>query len=460
MTLPENEAVSINPATGQMISSLPWAPAQEVGDAIARSAKGYLQWRHCSVYDRAAKLRALGNVLRKHCEKMAQMICCEMGKPILQARAEVAKSADLCDWYAEHGPAMLAAEATQVTSQAVIEYRPLGPVLAIMPWNFPLWQVMRGAVPILLAGNSYLLKHAPNVLGCAALIMEMFNEADFPPGVFGWVNATNEGVSQAINDPRIAAVTVTGSVRAGSAIGAQAGAALKKCVLELGGSDPFIVLNDADLDLAVRAAVAGRYQNTGQVCAAAKRFIVESGVAQQFTDRFVAAVRQLKMGDPLVEHNDLGPMARADLRDELHQQVLKTLQQGAIVLLGGEKVAGKGNYYPATVLGNVMPSMTAFREELFGPVAAITVAQDAAQALALANDSEFGLSATVITASEENAHYFAEHLECGGVFINGFSASDARVAFGGVKKSGVGRELSRFGLHEFCNIQTVWKDRR
>lgn len=409
---------------------------------------------------RAQKLRDLGAALRNRAEEMAQTISREMGKPILQARAEVAKSAGLCDWYAEHGPAMLRAEPTLVENHnAVIEYRPLGPILAVMPWNFPLWQVLRGAVPILLAGNSYLLKHAPNVLGSADLIGQIFADAGFPEGVFGWVNATNDGVSQAINDRRIAAVTVTGSVRAGAAIGAQAGAALKKCVLELGGSDPFIVLNDADLDLAVKAAVAGRYQNTGQVCAAAKRFIVEAGIADTFTRRFVDAVAALKMGAPEEEENYLGPMARFDLRDELHQQVQATLAEGATLLLGGEKISGEGNYYAPTVLTNVTPSMTAFRQELFGPVATVTVAKDAEHALTLANDSDFGLSATVFTADAALADKFSRELECGGVFINGFSASDARVAFGGVKKSGFGRELSHFGLHEFCNVQTVWKDR-
>jgi len=457
---PATHALSVNPANGETLATYPWATAAEVEQAIALADRGFRQWRNESVTHRAQKLRDLATALRARAEEMAQMMSREMGKPILQARAEVTKSAGLCDWYAEHGPAMLAAEPTQVENQkAVIEYRPLGPVLAVMPWNFPLWQVLRGAVPILLAGNSYLLKHAPNVLGSATLIGEMFADAGFAPGVFGWVNATNDGVSQAINDRRIAAITVTGSVRAGAAIGAQAAAALKKCVLELGGSDPFIVLNDADLDLAVKAAVAGRYQNTGQVCAAAKRFIVEEGIAEQFTERFVAAAAALKMGAPDNEENYLGPMARFDLRDELHQQVQATLNEGATLLLGGEKVAGAGNYYPATVLGNVTPEMTAFRQELFGPVAAITVAKDAEHALMLANDSDFGLSATVFTADAQRAEAFARQLECGGVFINGYSASDARVAFGGVKKSGFGRELSHFGLHEFCNIQTVWKDR-
>ncbi|MDQ4327628.1 succinate-semialdehyde dehydrogenase [Klebsiella michiganensis] len=461
MNLSATHAISVSPTTGETLSSVPWASEQQVDAAIALAEQGYRQWRNVSVTERAATLRNVGSAMRARGEALAQMISREMGKPIAQARGEVAKSANLCDWYAEHGPAMLNTEATLVEdNKAVIEYRPMGAILAVMPWNFPVWQVLRGAVPILLAGNSYLLKHAPNVLGSAAMIGEIFAAAGVPDGVFGWVNATNDGVSQMINDPRIAAVTVTGSVRAGKAIGAQAGAALKKCVLELGGSDPFIVLNDADLDEAVKAAVIGRYQNTGQVCAAAKRFIVEAGIAEAFTQKFVAAAAALKMGDPRDEQNYIGPMARFDLRDELHEQVSATLKEGATLLLGAEKIEGAGNYYAPTVLGNVTAEMTGFREELFGPVATITEARDADHALALANDSEFGLSATVYTTSEAQAQRFADELECGGVFINGYCASDARVAFGGVKKSGFGRELSHFGLHEFCNVQTVWRDRR
>ncbi len=461
MNLSATHAISVSPTTGETLSSVPWASEQQVDAAIALAEQGYRQWRNVSVAERAATLRNVGSAMRARGEALAQMISREMGKPIAQARGEVAKSANLCDWYAEHGPAMLNTEATLVEdNKAVIEYRPMGAILAVMPWNFPVWQGLRGAVPILLAGNSYLLKHAPNVLGSAAMIGEIFAAAGVPDGVFGWVNATNDGVSQMINDPRIAAVTVTGSVRAGKAIGAQAGAALKKCVLELGGSDPFIVLNDADLDEAVKAAVIGRYQNTGQVCAAAKRFIVEAGIAEAFTQKFVAAAAALKMGDPRDEQNYIGPMARFDLRDELHEQVSATLKEGATLLLGAEKIEGAGNYYAPTVLGNVTAEMTGFREELFGPVATITEARDADHALALANDSEFGLSATVYTTSEAQAQRFADELECGGVFINGYCASDARVAFGGVKKSGFGRELSHFGLHEFCNVQTVWRDRR
>lgn len=458
---PATHAISINPYNGERLSALPWSTAQDIEQALQLAAVGFRDWKQTTVAYRAQKLRDIGQALRVRGEEMAQCITREMGKPIKQARAEVAKSAALCDWYAEHGPAMLDAEPTQVENQqAVIEYRPLGTILAVMPWNFPLWQVLRGAVPILLAGNSYLLKPAPNVTGCAKIISQVFTDAAIPAGVYGWLNADNQGVSTLINDARIAAVTVTGSVRAGAAIGAQAGAALKKCVLELGGSDPFIVLNDADLDLAVQAAVAGRYQNSGQVCAAAKRFILEEGIAECFTERFVAAAAALKQGDPLAEESELGPMARADLRDELHQQVQATIAEGAQLRLGGEKLSGAGNFYPATVLTNVTPEMTAFREELFGPVAAIAVAKSAEHALELANNSDFGLSATLFTADEARALEMAARLECGGVFINGFSASDARVAFGGVKKSGFGRELSHFGLHEFCNVQTVWKNRR
>ena len=389
------------------------------------------------------------------------MITREMGKPVAQARGEIEKCAQLCVWYAENGPAMLSAEPTQVEGgKARIEYRPLGPILAVMPWNFPIWQVLRGAVPTLLAGNTFVLKHAPNVMGSAYLLLDAFKRAGFPEGVFEVINVTPDGVSRAIADPRIAAITLTGSVRAGMAIGAQAGAALKKCVLELGGSDPFIVLNDADLDEAVKAAVIGRYQNTGQVCAAAKRLIIEQGVVEAFTQKFVEATRRLVIGDPLAADTYIGPMARFDLRDELDQQVRDTLAQGATLLLGGKKAEGPGNFYEPTVLADVTDQMTSFKQELFGPVASIITARDAAHALELANDSEFGLTATVYTADLELAGKFADELETGGVFINGYSASDPRVSFGGVKKSGFGRELSHFGVREFCNAQTVWLDRR
>lgn len=453
-------AISINPANGEQIGQYPFESDAALQTALSRAAAGFRVWRGTQVAQRSQRLIALANALRNNAEAMATMITLEMGKPITQARGEIEKCAQLCEWYAEHGPAMLNAEPTLVEGgKARIEYRPLGPILAVMPWNFPIWQVLRGAVPVLLAGNTYVLKHAPNVMGSAYLLLDAFKQAEFPEGVFEVINVTPEGVSAAIKDPRIAAVTLTGSVRAGMAIGAQAGAALKKCVLELGGSDPFIVLNDADLDDAVKAAVIGRYQNTGQVCAAAKRLIVEQGIVEEFTRKFVEATRQLVVGDPLSAATYIGPMARFDLRDELDQQVRDTLEQGATLLLGGKKAEGPGNYYEPTVFADVTDQMTSFKQELFGPVASIITARDAAHALELANDSEFGLAATIYTGDVERAQRMAGELETGGVFINGYCASDPRVTFGGVKKSGFGRELSHFGVREFCNAQTVWLDR-
>ncbi|RMT78568.1 aldehyde dehydrogenase family protein [Pseudomonas viridiflava] len=453
-------AISINPTTGEQIGHYAFASEAELENSLTRAAASFSVWKRKTIDERAQLIIALGKTLREDANTFAQMISREMGKPIKQARGEVEKCAQLCDWYAAQGPAMLAAEPTQVENdKARIEYRPLGPILAVMPWNFPIWQVLRGAVPTLLAGNTYVLKHAPNVMGSAYLMLEAFKRAGFPDGVFEVINATQEGVSKAIADPRIAAVTLTGSVRAGQAIGAQAGAALKKSVLELGGSDPFIVLNDADLDQAVKAAVIGRYQNTGQVCAAAKRLIIEDGVVEEFTRRFVEETRKLAIGDPLAEDTYIGPMARFDLRDELDAQVQATLSEGATLLLGGEKIAGTGNFYAPTVLGDVTDQMTSFKQELFGPVASIITARDARHALALANDSDFGLTATVYTRNLELAEQLAGELDTGGVFINGYSASDPRVTFGGVKKSGYGRELSHFGVREFTNAQTVWRDR-
>ena len=453
-------AISINPANGEQIGHYAFESDSALQAALARAATGFRAWRSKPVAQRAQLLIVLAKALRDNSAAMANMITLEMGKPITQARGEIEKCAQLCEWYAEHGPAMLNAESTLVEGgKARIEYRPLGPILAVMPWNFPIWQVLRGAVPALIAGNTYVLKHAPNVMGSAYLLLDAFKQADFPEGVFEVINVTPEGVSTAIKDTRIAAVTLTGSVRAGMAIGAQAGAALKKCVLELGGSDPFIVLNDADLDEAVKAAVIGRYQNTGQVCAAAKRLIVEQGIVEEFTRKFVEATGKLVVGDPLATETYIGPMARFDLRDELDQQVRDTLEEGATLLMGGKKAEGPGNFYEPTVFANVTDQMTSFKQELFGPVASIITARDAAHALELANDSEFGLAATIYTRNVELAEQMTSELETGGVFINGYCASDPRVTFGGVKKSGFGRELSHFGVREFCNAQTVWLDR-
>ncbi|PBI77763.1 succinate-semialdehyde dehydrogenase [Rahnella victoriana] len=457
----QTHAISLNPFNGERLGEYPYDTPLALEAAVAQGSNAFKHWRKTDVAQRAALLVHLAAELREASEDIARMISREMGKPVKQARAEVEKSANLCEWYAQNGPAMLAPEPTRVDNgEAHIHYRPSGMILAVMPWNFPVWQILRGAVPALLAGNTFLLKPAPNVMGTTYLVKQAALKAGFPAGAFGVINVGNAAVADLIADPRVVAVTVTGSVRAGAAIAELAGKAVKKCVLELGGSDPFIVLNDADIDAAVKAAVAGRYQNTGQVCAAAKRLIIEEGVLETFTEKFVAATQALVTGDPLDDATYIGPMARFDLRDELDKQVQDSLREGATLLLGGEKMAGNGNFYAPTILSNVTPEMTAFRQELFGPVAAISVARNAEHAVELANDSDFGLTATIFTADLALAEQMTGELETGGVFINGYSASDPRVAFGGVKKSGYGRELSHFGLREFCNVQTVWSTRQ
>ncbi|MFQ6555922.1 aldehyde dehydrogenase family protein [Pseudomonas sp. Lb2C1-1] len=454
-------AISLCPTSGEEIGRYSYQTASQLDAALTRVQKGFDEWSVIDISVRVTVLLHMADELRKQADSMAIMAANEMGKPVAQGLAEVEKCAALCEWYAEQGPKMLEPEPTLVEdNKAFVAYRPLGAVLAVMPWNFPFWQIMRGAVPIILSGNPYVLKHAPNVMGCAYLLQDAWRQAGVPMGVFEVINVPPAGVSKAIEDTRIATVAVTGSVRAGSAIASQAGAALKKCVLELGGSDPFIVLADADIEEAVKAAVVGRFQNTGQVCIAAKRIIIEKSISKKFEKKFVAAVSALKMGDPLDHTTYIGPMARFDLREELHQQVQASLKQGAKLLLGGNKSALQGNYYEPTILADVTPEITSFKEELFGPVASLIVADDAAHALELANNSEFGLSGSLWTADVEKAKYLASRMVTGAVFINGYSASDPRVPIGGVKKSGFGRELSHFGVHEFCNAQTVWMDRR
>ncbi|MBI0330301.1 NAD-dependent succinate-semialdehyde dehydrogenase [Burkholderia plantarii] len=451
-------ATSRNPATGEFIAHYPFQSADEVERMLDGNAEACRLWRATPMAVRVATYRRLAAVLRERADTLAALITAEMGKTLAAAHAEVEKCAATIDWIADHGPAILADEPTPVDGedQVHVSYLPIGSILAVMPWNFPLWQVIRASGPIMLSGNGFILKHAANVMGSAYALQTAYEAAGFPVGLFTNLNADNDTVARVIEDPRVAAVTLTGSMRAGSAVAATAGRALKKSLLELGGADAFIVLADANLELAVKAAIEARFQNAGQVCLAAKRFILERPIAEAFIEQFVAAARRVKAGDPLDPASTIGPMARADLRDELHRQVERTIEAGATLLLGGRKVAGAGNYYEPTVLADVAPGMAAFDEETFGPVAAITVADDAEHAIELANTSDYGLGGSLWTHDVARAQRIARRLETGGVFINGFSASNPRIPVGGVKKSGYGRELSHFGLREFTNAQAVW----
>ncbi|MBD8705654.1 NAD-dependent succinate-semialdehyde dehydrogenase [Pseudomonas sp. CFBP 13711] len=453
-----NVATSRNPATGELIATYPFQTQTDVEQLLDVNAAAFRLWRATPMRERVAAYRRLADTLRERSESFAALITAEMGKTLAAARGEVEKCAATIEWIADNGPAILADEPVNVGSddEVHVSFLPIGTVLAVMPWNFPLWQVIRASGPIMLSGNGFMLKHAPNVMGSAYALQEAYEAAGFPKGLFTNLIADNDTVARTIEDPRIAAVTLTGSMRAGSAVAATAGKALKKSLLELGGSDAFIVLADANIDLAVKAAVEARFQNAGQVCLAAKRFILEAPIAEQFTRQFVAAVEQLKVGDPLDSAINVGPMARADLRDELDGQVQRTIAAGATLLLGGKKIEGPGNFYAPTVLADVRPGMAAFDEETFGPVAAITIAANAEDAIVLANTSDYGLGGSLWTQDIPRAQRIARRLETGGVFINGFPATNARIPVGGVKKSGYGRELSHFGLREFTNAQAVW----
>lgn len=448
---------SVNPATGETIAEFEAWDGAAVDAALAANAAAFPAWAATPVAERAERVRRAGDVLRARRDEFARLITLEMGKLIKEARAEVEKCAWLCDYYADHGPDFLAD--TPITSDAgrsFVAWQPLGTVLAVMPWNFPFWQVFRFAIPSLLAGNTGVLKHASNVPQCALAIESVFRDAAFPAGVFTTLMIRAGQVEDVIADPRVHAVTLTGSDPAGRQVASAAGRHLKKSVLELGGSDPFVVLEDADIDAAVQTAVASRYLNGGQSCIAAKRFILVDAIADAFLDRFKAGVEALVPGDPMDEATTLSPLARDDLRRDLHTQVQASIEQGAVNVTGCTPLDRAGNFYAASILDQVEKGMPAYSEELFGPVAIVMRARDEAHALALANDSPFGLGGAVWTGDSARGERFARQLECGCAFVNGMVKSDPRLPFGGIKQSGYGRELSQLGMHEFVNAKTVW----
>lgn len=448
--------VTIDPSTGSELERFAYLDAAAVDTRLTAAAAAARSWGATPVERRTALLRDVARTLRAQRDTLAAIATSEMGKPIAQARAEIEKCAWCCDYFAERGPAMLAPEpAPTGASRSYVAFRPLGVVLAIMPWNFPYWQAFRAAAPALLAGNAMVLKHAWNTTRCGIEIERILREADAPDGLFTTLLMTNRDVDDLIADPRIAAVTLTGSERAGVAVAAAAGASLKKCVLELGGSDAFVVLDDADIERAAQTAVTARFQNTGQSCIAAKRFIAVAPAYDAFVERFVALAREQRAGNPMDERNTIGPCARTDLRNGLAAQIAGTLDKGARLHLGGRAIDGPGFFYEPTIVGDVRPGMRMFDEEVFGPAAAVVRARDADEAIALANASSYGLGFSIWTRDLEAAETIAARVEAGAVFVNAMVASDPRLPFGGVKKSGYGRELSYFGVREFANIQAV-----
>lgn len=448
----------VNPATGEVIKSYYTIASGQVELAIRESHAAFRKWRRVPFEDRAKLMIKAAKVLRDHKEEYAETMALEMGKPIKEGRAEIEKCAWVCDYYAENAEDFLKQEPVETdASDSFVSYQPLGVILAVMPWNFPFWQVFRFAAPALMAGNAGLLKHSSNVPGCALAIEDVFNRAGFPRHIFTTLLIDSKAVADVIGHEMVKAVTLTGSTPAGKSVASKAGDVLKKTVLELGGSDPYIILEDADLEETVEKCVTSRLINGGQSCIAAKRFIVVNSIKEKFVELFVEKMRTKKMGNPIGEDVDIGPQARHDLRDELHQQVVQSIEKGAQCLLGGEVPDNKGAYYPPTVLTNVKKGMPAYDDELFGPVAAIIPVNNEMEAIRVANDSVFGLGAAIFTSDIEKATRLAEtEIEAGACFVNDFVRSDPRLPFGGIKESGYGRELSHHGIKEFTNIKTIY----
>jgi succinate-semialdehyde dehydrogenase/glutarate-semialdehyde dehydrogenase len=448
---------AVNPATGELIREFPEHDEGEVHRRLERALEAFKSWRRFDMAERAGHLTAVADLLRERSGELARLMTEEMGKTLAAAESEVDKCAWVCDFYAEHAARFLAQEPVATdAAKSFIRYEPLGPVLAIMPWNFPFWQFFRFAAPALMAGNVALLKHAANVPGSALAIEAAFREAGLPEGVVTTLLVSSARTKYLIREPAVRAVTLTGSDRAGMEVASEAGRCLKKTVMELGGSDPFIVLSDCDPAEAAKQAAKARTINNGQSCIAAKRFIVEEEIADRFEDDFVRAMEGLKVGDPMDSGTEVGPMAREDLLDSLDDQVKRTVEAGGTLRTGGRRLERPGWFYAPTVLTGVKAGMAAFDEETFGPVAAVIRARDAADAIELANRSQFGLGASLWTGDAARGEDLAAEIDAGSVFVNGAVKSDPRLPFGGIKSSGYGRELSEVGIREFVNIKTVW----
>ncbi|NOX07980.1 MAG: NAD-dependent succinate-semialdehyde dehydrogenase [Gammaproteobacteria bacterium] len=448
---------SINPADGNTIETPTAHTALQMEYAIEQAHQAFPEWSTTHLDQRCRYLHEIALALRNKKEELARLCTLEMGKLYKESLAEIEKCAQGCEYYADHGAEFLAHEAiASDAGNSYIRYQAMGTILAVMPWNFPFWQVFRFAAPALLAGNTIVLKHASNVPQCALAIEQIIRSTGIPYDVFHTLLIPSSWVARVIADPRIHAITLTGSEAAGRAVAGVAAQHLKKTVLELGGSDPFVVLDDADLDLAVKNAVLSRFMNAGQSCIAAKRFILVEAIADEFIRRFKQAVEVLIPGDPMQEGTTLAPMSRHDLRDELHEQVLDALSKGAIAVAGCLPGAGNGAFYQASILDRVIPGMRAYDEELFGPVAIILRASDEIEAMQLANNTRFGLGGSIWTQDKVRGEKLAHQLQCGAAFVNGMVKSDPRLPFGGIKDSGYGRELSRYGLYEFMNIRTIW----
>jgi len=450
--------IALNPATGEPIAEYDETSPEDVAKGIRLAHDAHLEWRRTPFSHRADLMRGAASILRDRAREFGELMTLEMGKPVSGGVAEAEKCAWVCDYYADGAAGFLEDQEVEAdTARSFVTFQPLGVVLAVMPWNFPFWQVFRFAAPNLMAGNAGLLKHASNVPGCALAIEEVFRGAGFPEGLFRTFLIPGSRVDSVIEDPLVRAVTLTGSTPAGQAVAAKAGEMLKKTVLELGGSDPYVILGDADIARAAPICATARLINSGQSCIAAKRFIVVEAVREEFEGLFLAAMAATKMGNPMDEDTVVGPQAREDLRDELHDQVVRSLEAGARCLLGGSVPPGPGAFYPPTILTDVGPGMPAYEEELFGPVASVIPVKDEEEALRVANDSCFGLGAAVFTEDVERGIRIArDELEAGACFVNDFVRSDPRLPFGGVKGSGYGRELSSYGILEFVNIKTVW----